>query len=167
MIPVSFVVIIGRDGAVEPGLVDPKTMFVTFAGKLFGGSAGSFLNWAIAIMLIVALALSALNAIMGCARGLHQMADRRAVPAHLRAGEQARRAVVRDGVQRGRARSSSCSWAAPSEIYMFSNVGYLGSFLPVLFGYYLLRKNRPEIPRPVRLPQYFKYIALAMFAFYL
>ena len=66
MIPVSFVVIIGREELAGLGF-DPKTVFVTFAGKLFGGSAGSFLNWAIAIMLIVALALSALNAIMGCA----------------------------------------------------------------------------------------------------
>ena len=39
----------------------------------FGGSGGSVLNWLVAFMLIVALALSALNAIMGCARSLHQM----------------------------------------------------------------------------------------------
>ena len=100
MIPVSMVVIIGRDELAGIGF-DPKTVFVTFAGKLFGGTAGSFLNWAIAIMLIVALALSALNAIMGCARGLHRWpstgSSRGSSP-----GEQARRAVVRDGVQRVR-----------------------------------------------------------------
>src|SRR5439155_9940251 len=53
-------------------LVDPKSIFVTFAGKVFS-TGGNFLNWLIALMLIVALALSALNAIMGCARSLHQM----------------------------------------------------------------------------------------------
>jgi amino acid transporter len=53
------------------------------------------------------------------------------------------------------------------QIYLFSNVGYLSSFLPVLLGYFLLRKNHPEYPRPVRLPAYFRYIALAMFGFYL
>ena len=47
-------------------------MFVTFAGKVlpFGGET---LNWLVAGMLIVALALSALNAIMGSGRSLHQM----------------------------------------------------------------------------------------------
>jgi amino acid transporter len=48
------------------------------------------------------------------------------------------------------------------EIYTFSNVGYTGSFLSVLVGYYLLRKYRPNLPRPVRLPEFFKYIALAL-----
>jgi amino acid transporter len=54
------------------------------------------------------------------------------------------------------------------EIYSFSNVGYTGSFLSVLVGYYLLRKYRPNVPRPVRLPEPFKYVALglaALFAF--
>jgi amino acid transporter len=52
------------------------------------------------------------------------------------------------------------------EIYTFSNVGYTGSFLSVLIGYYLLRRFRPDVPRPFRLPEFFKYIALAMAALY-
>ena len=52
------------------------------------------------------------------------------------------------------------------QIYTFSNVGYTGSFLTVLVGYYLLRKYRPEVRRPVRLPEFFKYIALALAALY-
>ncbi|HEX2105608.1 MAG TPA: hypothetical protein VHF51_18285, partial [Solirubrobacteraceae bacterium] len=48
------------------------------------------------------------------------------------------------------------------EIYTFSNVGYTGSFLTVLVGYYLLRKYRPQVTRPFRLPEFFKYIALGM-----
>ena len=52
------------------------------------------------------------------------------------------------------------------EIYTFSNVGYLGSFIPVLIGYYLLRRFRADMKRPVRLPGFFKYIALAMAALY-
>jgi amino acid transporter len=165
MIPVSMVVIIGREELAGIGF-DPKTVFVTFAGKLFGGTAGSFLNWAIAIMLIVALALSALNAIMGCARGLHQMAidgqfprifarvNKHGVPSFAMGFNVLASIVV-------------VFMGGAVQIYLFSNVGYLSSFLPVLLGYYLLRKNRPEIPRPVRLPPYFAYVALAMFAFYL
>jgi amino acid transporter len=52
------------------------------------------------------------------------------------------------------------------EIYTFSNVGYTGSFLSVLVGYYLLRRYRPNVPRPVRLPEFFKYVALALAVLY-
>ena len=46
------------------------------------------------------------------------------------------------------------------EIYTFSNVGYLASFIPVLIGYYLLRKHRPNVRRPFKLPEWMKYVAL-------
>jgi amino acid transporter len=46
------------------------------------------------------------------------------------------------------------------EIYSLSNVGYTASFIPVLVGYYLLRNDKAEARRPVRLPEFFKYIAL-------
>jgi amino acid transporter len=53
------------------------------------------------------------------------------------------------------------------EIYTFSNVGYLASFIPVLIGYYLLRKYRPNVRRPFRLPEWMKYVALAIAGVYL
>src|SRR5262249_53743853 len=52
------------------------------------------------------------------------------------------------------------------EIYTFSNVGYIGSFLPVLLGYYLLRNNKPNARRPFRLPEFMKYVAWAMARLY-
>jgi amino acid transporter len=52
------------------------------------------------------------------------------------------------------------------EIYTFSNVGYTGSFLPVLVGYYLLRQDKPKARRPFRLPEFMKYVALALALFY-
>jgi len=75
-------------------------MFVTFAGKALNTS-GQLLNWLIALMLIVALALSALNAIMGCARSLHQMSVDGQFPRWFQKDQQARRAGPRDGLQRG------------------------------------------------------------------
>ena len=65
---------LGAKALADPALADPKTIFVTFAGKVFPGVGGEVLNWIIAFMLIVALALSALNAIMGSGRALYQMA---------------------------------------------------------------------------------------------
>jgi amino acid transporter len=52
------------------------------------------------------------------------------------------------------------------EIYTFSNVGYTASFLPVLVGYFLLRQDKPDARRPFRLPEFMKWVALAMAAFY-
>ena len=52
------------------------------------------------------------------------------------------------------------------EIYTFSNVGYLASFIPVLIGYFLLRKHRPNVRRPFKLPEWMKYVALLIAAVY-
>jgi amino acid transporter len=166
LIPIGFIAVLGAKALSSPDLVDPNTMFVTFAGKAFNLS-GEILNWVIAIMLIVALALSALNAIMGCARSLHQMSVDGQFPRFFQR-------INRHGVPSyAMGFNVVCSLlvvllGGAVEIYTFSNVGYTGSFLTVLVGYYLLRKYRPNVPRPVRLPEFFKYVALvlaAVFAF--
>jgi amino acid transporter len=164
LIPIAFITVLGATALSNPDLVDPNTIFVTFAGKIFG-TAGEALNWIIAIMLIVALALSALNAIMGCARSLHQMSVDGQFPRFFQS-------INQHGVP---ARAMAFNVVASLfvvlaggavEIYTFSNVGYTGSFLTVLVGYYLLRRFRPTVTRPFRLPEFFKYIALAMAALY-
>lgn len=48
------------------------------------------------------------------------------------------------------------------QICSFSNVGYTASFVPVIIGYYLLRKYKPDVRRPFKLPEVFKYLALAL-----
>jgi amino acid transporter len=116
-------------------------------------------------MLIIALVLSALNAITGTARALHQMSvdgqfprffqktNRHGVPGHSMAFN----VVVMIAV---------VFMGGAVEIYTFSNVGYLASFLPVLVGYYLLRRDRPNLRRPFRLPEWMKYAALVLALFY-
>ena len=74
MIPVAFIIVLGLSALGNAALVDPKTIFVHYAAAVFGAGTGSnILEWLIAIMLILALILSALNAITGTARSLHQM----------------------------------------------------------------------------------------------
>jgi len=165
MIPISFIVVIGipKINAYVTsvgGLVDANQIFVTFANKLFGSSA-NWLDDLIAIMLITALCLSVLNSIMGCARSLHQMSIDGQFPRIFSS-------VNRHGVP-GFAMGFNviCSillvfTGGAVEIYTLSNVGYTVSFIPVLVGYYLLRRYRADMKRPVRLPEFFKYIALAM-----
>jgi amino acid transporter len=159
MVPVSFILVLGTATS-----ADPKTIFVNFSQKVFNGG-GAVLDWLIALMLIIALVLSALNAITGTARALHQMSvdgqfprffqktNRHGVPGHsMMFNVVVMIAVVFMG--------------GAVEIYTFSNVGYLASFLPVLIGYYLLRKHRPNLRRPFRLPEWMKYAALGLAAFY-
>jgi amino acid transporter len=166
MIPVAFVIVLGNKALGNTALVDPKTIFVHFASKVFGAGAGSnLLNWLIAIMLILALVLSALNAITGTARSLHQMSTDGQFPRFFQH-------VNRHGVpDYSMIFNVACSIlvvfaGGAVEIYTFSNVGYLASFIPVLIGYYLLRKHRPNLRRPFKLPEWMKYVALAMAALF-
>ncbi len=160
LIPMGFVAVLGAKALSNPNLVDPNTMFVTFAGEVFSAS-GQVLNWLVAIMLIVALALSALNAIMGCARSLHQMSVDGQFPHFFQR-------INRHGVP-GRAMAFNvvCSLlvvllGGAVEIYTFSNVGYTASVVIVCVGYFMLKHRRPNVPRPFNLPRAFKWVALAL-----
>jgi len=117
------------------------------------------------LMLIVALALSALNAIMGCARSLHQMSVDGQFPRFF---QQVNKHGVPDRAMAFNVVASLVVILAGGavEIYSFSNVGYTFSFLPVLVGYYLLRRDKPNARRPVRLPEFMKYVALGMAVLY-
>ena len=111
-------------------------------------------------MLIIALALSALNAILGSGRAIYQMAldgefptfftkiNEHGVPARAMLFNVFASLIV-------------VFMGGAVEIYSFSNVGYTISFVPVLIGYYLLREDKPHLRRPFKLPEFMKYIALA------
>lgn len=165
MLPISFVVILGGAALSDPELVDPKVMFVTFASKIFPGVAGNVMEWAMGIMLIIALILSALNSLMGCSRSLYQMSLDGQFP---RFYQHLNNHHVPDYAMATNIVASLCIafMGGAIEIYSFSNVGYLGSFVPVLIGYYLLKKHRPNLKRPFNLPNFFMYISLAIAALY-
>ena len=165
LIPIGFVAVLGATALSNPDLVDPNTMFVTFASTALSVS-GELLNWIIALMLIVALALSALNAIMGCGRSLHQMSVDGQFPYFFQK-------TNKHGVP-GNAMAFNvvCSLlvilaGGAVEIYTFSNVGYTFSLALVVIAYYVLRQQRPDIDRPYRLPEFMKYVALVLAAFFL
>jgi len=58
-------------------------------------------------------------------------------------------------------------FGSPARIYIFSNAGYLFSCALALAGYFVYRQLRPEVHRPYRLPNFFKWIALAIFVFWM
>jgi amino acid transporter len=141
----------------DPALADPKTIFVTFAGKVFPGIGGEVLNWIIAFMLIIALALSALNAIMGSGRAIYQMAidgefptwftkvNEHGVPARAMAFNVVASLIV---VLMGGA----------VEIYSFSNVDYTcrSAGADRLFP---VASRTSRSPAPFKLPEFMKYAA--------
>ncbi|MBI3649345.1 MAG: APC family permease [Actinobacteria bacterium] len=115
--------------------------------------------------LLIALLLSSLNAIMGCARSLYMMSLDGQAPRIF--GRVNKHNVPDFSMGLNVILNIGLLFAGtPGAIYVLSNVGYVGSFVPVLLGYYFLRKWRPEIHRPYRLPEFMKYVAVALAALY-
>jgi amino acid transporter len=56
---------------------------------------------------------------------------------------------------------------SPLEIYIFSMMGYLWCICLALFGYFLYRQRHPDLPRPVRMPGFLRFAALALSGFFL
>ncbi|HEY2705688.1 MAG TPA: APC family permease [Candidatus Dormibacteraeota bacterium] len=158
VLPFSVLAVVGIGGV----KADPLALFAGFAGRVVDVPV---IARVVTVLLIVALALSSLNAIMGCARSLHQMSLDGQAPRIL------------SHVNRHNVPDAAMSlnvvlniflifFGAPATIYIFSNVGYVGSFVPVLLGYYFLRRWHPDLRRPYRLPEWMKYLALGLAALY-
>jgi amino acid transporter len=158
-LPLMMVVVLG-------GLesFDPLTVFVTYTQAIFGTE--TWVQYAIGIPLILALLLSVLNAMMGCGRALYQVAHDGVLPKFFmhvnRHGvpDYAMGSVLVVGI-------IVTFFASPFEIYIFSNMGYLLCVALALIGYYVHRQRHPEYKRPFRLPEWMKYIALALGIFFL
>lgn len=162
VIPFTFLGVLGLK-QVSATAADPGSLFGGFMHHVFDVS---WIQDGIDVVLVIALLLSSLNAIMGSARSLYQCSmdgdlprifshkNRHNVPDFSMAVNTVANIVL-------------IVFGAPAVIYIFSNVGYVGSFVPVLLGYYFLRRWRPELHRPYRLPEWFKYVVLLVAAFYL
>jgi amino acid transporter len=166
MIPAAFIIAIGLKAIGDPALTDPKTIFITLAAKVFGTStASTVLEWLIAWMLILALILSALNAITGCGRSLHQAAADGHLPHWF--GKLNKHGVPHNSMLFNVACSLIIVFLGGAvQIYTYSNVGYLATFIPVFIAYFILRKDHPEWPRPFRLPGWMTYGSLVLAAIY-
>ena len=141
--------------------LDPNAVLVTTAVRSMGAGVSKIVTSA----LIIALALSSLNAIMGCARSLYMMALDGQSPRIF--GHVNRHNVPDFSMGLNTVLNILLIFVgAPGSIYVLSNVGYVGSFVPVLLGYYLLRRWRPEIFRPYKLPEWMKYGALGLALLY-
>jgi amino acid transporter len=154
--PLMFVAVLG----VALASADPLTLYLTYTNHIFG--PGSWEKWFVGLPLIAALALSVLNAIMGCGRSLYQASEDGQLPRWFEKKN-------RHGVP-GNAMIFNvvCSailvlLGSPLRIYIISNGGYLLSCSLALAGYFVYRQLRPDTPRPFRLPTFAKWIALLVF----
>ena len=152
-IAISLVLVLGTAKS-----VDPLTIFSTLIDRVTG-STGGWVQWAIGLPLIFALLMSVLNAIMGNARSLYQTSEDGILPrwfGHLNRHQVPDRAMGFNVV-------CSCIvllFGSPLRIYVFSNMGYLSALSLGFIGYFLHRQTRPELPRPVRLPSWMRFVAL-------
>jgi amino acid transporter len=143
---------------------DPRTLYLQYTSKIFGSA--SWENWFVGIPLILALALSVLNAIMGVGRSLYQAAEDGQLPRWFE--KKNRHGVPHNSM----AFNVVCSGilvllGSPLRIYIISNGGYLLACAGALAGYFVYRQLRPNEPRPFRLPTFAKWIALAVFVFWM
>ena len=116
--PLMFVAVLG----LALTSADPLTLYLTYTNHIFG--PGSWEKWFVGLPLIAALALSVLNAIMGCGRSLFQAAEdgqlprwfqkknRHGVPGHAMAFNVVCSAIL-------------VLLGSPLRIYIISNGGYL------------------------------------------
>ncbi|MGQ0669530.1 MAG: APC family permease [Actinomycetota bacterium] len=146
----------------QENAADPNGIIANYAARI-ANFAG--IDKIATATLLIALLLSSLNAIMGCARSLYMMALDGQAP---RIFGRVNRHNVPDfsmGVNVF-VNIALLLVGTPGSIYVLSNVGYVGSFVPVLLGYYFLRRWRPEVHRPFKLPEFMKYVAVGLAVLY-
>ena len=144
--------------------VDPLTAFLSYTEAIFG--AGAWVRWIIGVPLMFALLLSVLNAIMGCSRSLYQVAHDGVIPKFF---QHTNHHGVPDYAMLFNLAASIVVvfLGSPLEIYIFSNMGYLLSVSFALIGYFLYRQHHPHRVRPLRMPEFMKYLALIIGLFFL
>jgi amino acid transporter len=162
VIPLVFLGVLGLS-AVQGFAANPGGLFGGFMIHVFHVKA---LQDIVDVVLILALLLSSLNAIMGPARSLYQIALDKDLPKIFTHKNKHNVPDFSMGLNVV-LNIALVVFGAPAVIYIFSNVGYVGSFVPVLLGYYFLRRWKPDLRRPYRLPEWMKYVALAVGGFYL
>jgi amino acid transporter len=158
-IPVMVLAVLGSKTITGGNLGDAQALFISYTHQLFGTSG--FWKWSVGLVLILALMLSVINAIAGCARGLWQNSHDGVLPRWF--GH-----VNRHGVPDwAMTFNLICSLlvllvGSPLQIYVFSNIGYLFALAVSLIGFSLYRMRRPELARPVRMPNWMSPLAMVL-----
>ena len=159
-VPIMVIAVLGVEGLSGDGFLgDAQILFGRYTTALFGNSA--FWEWFVGLMLVIALLLSVLNAVMGCARGLYQNSHDGILPRLF--GHTNTHGVPDYAMFFNLAASMVLLLVgSPLEIYVFSNMGYLFAAAVSLIGYWIYATKRADAPRPVRMPKWMAPIALVL-----
>ncbi len=162
MVPLMVIAVLGT-GADLLGY-DAKIVFDQYVQTIFGEN--EFWKWFVGLALVVALLLSVLNAVMGCARGLYQNSHDGILPRWF--GKTNKHGAPSNAMLFNLFASVVLLLSGtPLEIYIFSNMGYLFAVAMSLVGYWVYRSNSPDPDRPVKMPAWMSPVALVIGVFFL
>ncbi len=162
-VPLMVIAVLGTGAALAS--IDAKTVFDGYIQALFGTS--DFWKWFVGLALVIALLLSVLNAVMGCARGLYQNSHDGILPRWLGHTNK------HGSPDYAMFFNLGCSIilllsGTPLEIYIFSNMGYLFAVALSMIGYWLYRTRGLADPaRPVKMPGWMSPASLVIGVFFL
>ena len=161
-IPVMVIAVLGTGSALVG--IDAKTVFDQYVQAIFG--VNEFWKWFVGLAIVIALLLSVLNAVMGCARCLYQNAHDGILPRWF--GKTNKHGSPSNAMYFNLFASIIVLLSGtPLEIYIFSNMGYLFACAVALIGYWLFRSNSPDAARPVKMPGWMSPVALVIGVFFL
>ncbi|MGI9031242.1 MAG: APC family permease [Ilumatobacteraceae bacterium] len=161
-VPLMVIAVLGT-GAALAG-IDAKTVFDQYIITLFGES--EFWKWFVGLAIVIALLLSVLNSVMGCARGLYQNAHDGILPRFF--GHTNRHGSPGNAMYFNLVCSVILLLSGtPLEIYIFSNMGYLFAAATAFIGYWLFATKRADVVRPVRMPRWMSPVSLVVGVFFL
>ncbi len=161
-VPLMVIVVLGTGSALAG--IDAKTVFDQYIQTLFGTS--DFWKWFVGLAIIIALLLSVLNAVMGCARGLYQNAHDGILPRWF--GRTNRHGSPSAAMTFNLACSIVLLLSGtPLEIFIFSNMGYLFAVAVAMIGYWVFATRRSDVARPVRMPRWMAPVSLVIGVFFL
>lgn len=155
---------LGLGGVLNTEAVAADTTFIAFYKTAFDQLVGSFLGGVMIFCVVAGLVLSMNTATMDGSRALYGIAkDGMTVKGFgvLNKHHVPGRAMTLDALLNIFLISFL---AGVIEILAVSNVGYVFATCTALSGFLLLRKDRPNWPRPVRLPGYWVPLTAVLFA---
>lgn len=158
--PLMVIAVLGTGAAIAG--IDAKTLFDQYTSTIFG--ANDFWKWFVGLAIVIALMLSVLNAVMGCARGLYQNSRDGMLPRWF--GKTNKHGAPHNAMLFNLVASIILLLSGtPLEIYIFSNMGYLFACAMAMIGYWVYRNSNPDPARPVKMPAWMAPLSLVIGVF--
>jgi amino acid transporter len=155
---------LGVGGTLGTGTIAEDATFIAFYTQAFDAIVGSALGTVMILCIIAGLLLSMNTATMDGSRALYGISRDGMTIRQLGTLNRFRVPGLAMTVDAILNIFLISAFAGVLEILAVSNIGYVLATCAALSGFLLLRKDRPNWPRPVRLPNYWVPIAAVLLA---